>query len=278
MRLKHLVLGTALAFLSAQASIAAPIASGFDSGSLGACDDCFSNAHALGFSANFFGTTYSDIYISNNGYLTFGSGQGDYTPDGLGAAYAGLPIIAAFFGDVDTRGAGSALATFGTGTYAGRAAFGATWDGVGYYDSATDKLNNFQIVLTDRSDTGAGNFDIYLNYAQIQWETGNADDGQGGLGGFSASAGFNAGTGGQPGTFFEIPGSRTPGSFVDGGTAPLINATNNGTPGQFLFTVRNGVVAPAVPEPATWAMMIAGFGLVGGAMRRRPRVNVSFAA
>ncbi|NJC35135.1 hypothetical protein GGR88_002649 [Sphingomonas jejuensis] len=25
----------------------------------------------------------------------------------------------------------------------------------------------------------------------------------------------------------------------------------------------------AVPEPATWAMMIAGFGLVGGAMRRR---------
>ena len=27
----------------------------------------------------------------------------------------------------------------------------------------------------------------------------------------------------------------------------------------------------AVPEPATWAMMIAGFGLVGGAMRRRER-------
>lgn len=26
---------------------------------------------------------------------------------------------------------------------------------------------------------------------------------------------------------------------------------------------------PAVPEPATWAMMIAGFGLVGGALRRR---------
>jgi hypothetical protein len=26
----------------------------------------------------------------------------------------------------------------------------------------------------------------------------------------------------------------------------------------------------AVPEPASWAMMISGFGLVGGAMRRRP--------
>jgi hypothetical protein len=32
----------------------------------------------------------------------------------------------------------------------------------------------------------------------------------------------------------------------------------------------------AVPEPATWAMMILGFGLVGGMMRRR-RVNVSYA-
>lgn len=34
---------------------------------------------------------------------------------------------------------------------------------------------------------------------------------------------------------------------------------------------------PAVPEPATWAMMIAGFGLVGGAMRRRS-TKVAFAA
>jgi hypothetical protein len=28
----------------------------------------------------------------------------------------------------------------------------------------------------------------------------------------------------------------------------------------------------AVPEPATWAMMLVGFGVVGGAMRRRVRV------
>jgi hypothetical protein len=32
---------------------------------------------------------------------------------------------------------------------------------------------------------------------------------------------------------------------------------------------RNQVVIPAIPEPATWGMMIAGFGLVGFAMRRR---------
>ena len=33
----------------------------------------------------------------------------------------------------------------------------------------------------------------------------------------------------------------------------------------------------AVPEPATWAMMIGGFGMIGAAARRRNRVSVSFA-
>jgi hypothetical protein len=33
--------------------------------------------------------------------------------------------------------------------------------------------------------------------------------------------------------------------------------------------------AGAVPEPASWALMIAGFGLVGGAMRRRAAVRTT---
>ncbi len=33
----------------------------------------------------------------------------------------------------------------------------------------------------------------------------------------------------------------------------------------------------AIPEPATWGMMILGFGLIGGAMRRRGKTNVKFA-
>jgi len=43
---------------------------------------------------------------------------------------------------------------------------------------------------------------------------------------------------------------------------------------QFAKLVSGG---SAVPEPATWAMFIGGFGLIGGAMRRRQRVDVSFA-
>ena len=40
----------------------------------------------------------------------------------------------------------------------------------------------------------------------------------------------------------------------------------------------DGTVSPSVPEPATWGMMIAGFGLACGLMRRRARrVAVGFA-
>ncbi len=53
----------------------------------------------------------------------------------------------------------------------------------------------------------------------------------------------------------------------------------------YLFLDGFGAVTPppvvdgAVPEPATWATMILGFGAIGGAMRRRkrPAVGVSYA-
>ena len=51
--------------------------------------------------------------------------------------------------------------------------------------------------------------------------------------------------------------------------------TSVGGSQQFDNIVLNDVAA-AVPEPATWAMMLGGFGLIGGAMRRR-RASVQFA-
>ncbi len=36
-------------------------------------------------------------------------------------------------------------------------------------------------------------------------------------------------------------------------------------------------ISAGVPEPATWAMLIAGFGIIGGAMRRRTKVSVTYA-
>ncbi|KQS04035.1 hypothetical protein ASG11_07050 [Sphingomonas sp. Leaf357] len=60
-------------------------------------------------------------------------------------------------------------------------------------------------------------------------------------------------------------------SFVDGELPDSI--WNNGT-----VTFTYSPAASAVPEPATWAMMIGGFGMVGGALRsRRRKTTVSFA-
>ncbi len=39
-------------------------------------------------------------------------------------------------------------------------------------------------------------------------------------------------------------------------------------------TFGSATATGAVPEPATWAMMILGFGVVGGAMRRRPKLTL----
>ncbi len=41
------------------------------------------------------------------------------------------------------------------------------------------------------------------------------------------------------------------------------------------FTAELAAVGGAVPEPATWGLMIAGFGIAGAALRRKPKVSVS---
>jgi hypothetical protein len=145
------------------------------------------------------------------------------------------------------------LTSYGTGTYNGFQAFGATWPLVGYYSFGTDKLNTFQVIITNRSDVGTGDFDIYFNYNQIQWETGSASGGSDGLGGVSAAVGFNAGQPGDPaGTYYQFAGSLVPGSLIDGGPDSLTAGTNDGITGQYLFNVRDGVVtAPPPPPPTT---------------------------
>ncbi len=99
------------------------------------------------------------------------------------------------------------------------------------------------------SDIASGDFDLFFNYDQIQWETGSASGGVDGLGGISAAVGFNAGNGNAPGTFFELPGSLIAGSFIDGGPNSLVTGTNNGVPGQLALIARNGVVTQDVTDP-----------------------------
>src|SRR6185295_10651028 len=106
--------------------------------------------------------------------------------------------------------------------------------------------NSFQIVLLDRGDTGTGNFDIEFNYDKVEWETADSNGGVNGLGGYSAQVGYTNGSR-LPGTFFELTGSETPGSFINGAALSLVAGSQNsgGVAGRYVFAIRNG--APATP-------------------------------
>lgn len=66
--------------------------------------------------------------------------------------------------------------------------------------------------------------------------------------------------------------------FIQDG-AVFINVAGQ-TPGGgvAIFNVTSAAIGNAVPEPATWALLILGFGAVGIAMRRRVTTRVSYAA
>ncbi len=65
------------------------------------------------------------------------------------------------------------------------------------------------------------------------------------------------------------------GTFTTTGPTTLTFTQNGGD--NFRGSILDNVVVASVPEPATWLLMIAGFGLVGGMMRRRkPVASLSF--
>ena len=118
---------------------------------------------------------------------------------------------------------------------------------------------------TQNAYNAAKNPDILLNYL------GKSDSG------FGSVSGGPTGTWSAPGFVINYiavksgPGfmlySVTPGANGTYTTAGLQNGNNQGLPGLSHLAFFGN--AGAVPEPASWAMMIGGFGLVGGAMRRR---------
>ena len=111
---------------------------------------------------------------TNNGDVTFGSAYSGFS--GLNLAAFGSPIVAVAFFDVDTRAPATTPVSHGPITYAGRPAYCVNWVNVGYFNNGADRLNSSQLVLVDRSETGAGNFDLVMNYDQSGLRAGRRAD------------------------------------------------------------------------------------------------------
>ena len=196
----------------------------------------------LGFDFTFFDTTYSSLYINNNGNVSFGSGISAYVPNGPTGANA--PIISPFFGDVDTRSSDGVVHYNLTDDQ-----LVVTWDNVGWFNNNSDPTNNFQLVL--RGDdytvpTGEGSIGFF--FGTMGWAATDTND--------VAASGFGDGLG---------DGEVIEGSLESGLNSVLENK-------YIWFDEDLDVVEqpPAqVPEPGTLALLT--LGLVAGGMARRKR-------
>ena len=210
-------------------------------------DDGFSLVN-LGFNITFEGVTYNQLYINNNGNVSFGNGISAYIP--TGPTGASQPVISPYFGDVDSRGANSGVVYANLST---PNQLIVTWNGVGYYNSHDDKLNTFQLVL--RGDTYSvpdGEGKIGFFYTNMQWET--TDTSQ------TSAVGFGDGNGNSE----TLQGSLQPG-------------LNNILDDTHIWFDANLNVVEGVPEASTWAMMMLGFFGVGFlAYRRKSRTGLRF--
>jgi hypothetical protein len=243
---------------------------------------CPGTAVNVGFTGNFSGTTFSSVFLNTNGNATINGPQSTFTPFSL--VDGGInPIFAPFFADVDTRNPASAVMTFGSGSVDGHTALGIDWLGVGYFEENADKLDVFQLMLIDRGDTGAGNFDFEFNYGNMLWETGDASGGSGGFGGECAAVGYSNGSSGASNRSFELPGSHTCGALIDGGADALnTHDLNSDVLGRYVFSVRGGEVVTTTtttpppptsttttPEPGTYGLVLTGLALLAIAARNR---------
>ncbi len=183
-------------------------------------DDGSSAAIPLPFNFNLYGTIYTQVFINNNGNLTFTTDLSTFTPFAFPSTP--LAIVAPFFADVDTRNLASGVVWY---KFTGNR-LAVTWDSTGYFGSHADKLNTFQCIISDGLDPflGLGN-NVCFSYGDMEWTTGDASGGVGGFFGAPATVGINEGNGidyatlgrfDRPGTYYGGPGVDSNGvSYLD---------------------------------------------------------------
>lgn len=180
---------------------------------------------------NFFGTTYTEIYLGVNGIITFGGSHDNDNDDGFGVI--NLPALVPFYSDLDVGQGGEVYWDFDTAN--GKITI--TWDAVEPYNYSNDSndddgaANSFQVVLTD---LGGGDFHVEYIYEDIQDAF---------VGGDHAIAGYTDGAG----TVFELEGSGND-SFMEA-NYPTNDFDNNDPAGTFSFSSINGTPNPTAAPP-----------------------------
>ncbi|MEO6659336.1 MAG: nidogen-like domain-containing protein [Burkholderiaceae bacterium] len=206
-------------------------------------DDGFSGPINFGYTLNFFGTNYTSLYANNNGNISFGSGISEYVPSGPTGAAA--PVISPWFADVDTRGAASGVLHLRQDISNETI---LTWDQVGYYDEHDDVLASFQLIVRGPGyNVPVGEGSIGFFYKSMPWEHTDTST--------TAAVGFGDGAGNSE----VLAGSNTTG-------------LNQVVQDHYIWFDQNLAPVPpvnAVPEPGTYALMLAGLGVLGMVARRR---------
>ncbi|HQV75336.1 MAG: gliding motility-associated C-terminal domain-containing protein [Flavobacteriales bacterium] len=169
-------------------------------------DDGSSDLINLPFSFDLYGESYNTVYINNNGNVSFVQAFGTYSSTGF--PNANNKMVAPFWADIDTRGIGQVLYKI-TPT-----AMYVNWIDVGYFSSQTDKVNNFQLIITDGTDLVIGtDKNVSFCYKDMQWTTGSASQGVNGFGGTPSTVGANRGDGVD---FIQFTRNDQPGNAYDG--------------------------------------------------------------
>jgi len=153
--------------------------------------------------------------------------------------------------------------------------------GAGDIVTLTFDLSGNQRILDQRDFWFAG-FSGFQG-SLLSWSSSATDAGCGSVAGGAGSAnGIFVLGGGSCATFGGDPFSQRSLTFQLSNAGQAVLIIGDAVGADNVGAILDNVVVSrtsrnAVPEPATWAMMILGFGLVGGAMRRKRQVTVAYA-
>ena len=231
-------------------------------------------------------------YMKNFGLMLAASGVAlvAATPASAATLNIGQTGVSATAFDATTRGTQLAIRSEdgAAPTIAGRVAeavYANTVGGLDFYfqifrTGGSNEIDGFNAgdftgyttdVFTDGTDNDAGSIcstpnNGFLANGTASGSTTTFDRSNGTGAVVRANFGANGLSGSENSTTYIVRTNAT--NFSLNGFATVNNSTS--------FNVLSYMPAAAVPEPATWGMMIVGFGLVGGVMRRR-KTSVAFA-